>query len=143
MTLRVVTLLQRRPDLTHAQFLEHWHTTHATLALRLPGLLSYSQTDVDETLGKSGDESSDLVPDGLAELTFASWDDRASAYSSPEGRALLADGAYFISASRSYIVGQRRKLRRVRLFWGDATLAFSRGGWPGVWFARGGSCRGR
>lgn len=109
-TVHVVTLLQRRTDLTHEEFCEHWRTIHAPLACALPGLLAYAQTDVTHEIVPHPDSehpAESLVPDGIAELTFATWEDRGTAYASPEGRTLMADGVLFVGASRSFVVGAR------------------------------------
>lgn len=105
-TVRTLTLLQRRADVTHEQFVEHWQVLHRPLVLALPGLLSYVQTEVTGPLS-SELATSGIEPDGIAELTFASREARRAAYASRAGRALLADGPLFVGASQSLAVGAR------------------------------------
>ncbi len=84
-------ILRKREDISHAQFVQHWTTTHATLCKALPGLRRYSVNLVDrERFPKFG-------CDGFSELWFDSEDDLTAAFTSAEGRVLLADLPNFTS----------------------------------------------
>jgi len=107
---RVLTLLERRPDLTHEEFLDHWEDVHAPLAQQLPGLRTYSQTEVHRA-ARPPEEPGLIAADGIAELTFASREDRSAAYATLQGRRLLEDGSHFVGRSQSWVVGARRVLR--------------------------------
>ena len=77
-------LLRRRPELTRAQFAEHWLAQHAPLVrVQFPALRRYVMNVVEARLSETGAEW-----DGIAELTFAS--DEA-ARGTPEARKLVAD----------------------------------------------------
>jgi len=94
--------LRRRPGMTHAQFADHWLTTHVPLALaHHPHLVRYVTNVVDQTL-------SDGAPawDGFAELSFANpADARERMFGSPEGeRIVRADIARFIGHTFPYVV---------------------------------------
>ena len=97
-------ILRKREDMTHAQFVEHWSTTHATLCKRLPGLRRYSVNFVDrERFPKFG-------YDGFSELWF---DDEAAmhaAFASPEGVTLLADLPNFTSVIDPIIAVEHQML---------------------------------
>lgn len=80
---KAIILLQRRADMSRADFADWWLGAHAKLALGLPGLRGLSFNLVE------GDSAGDV--DGVSELWF---DDRAAfdaAYASEHGKAVAAD----------------------------------------------------
>jgi uncharacterized protein (TIGR02118 family) len=100
---KLVCPVRRRPDLTHAAFVDHWLQRHVPLALRHhPGLIRYVTNVVDQPLG-------DAEPlDGIAELCFADEQSlRSGMFDSPEGeRVVREDIARFIGATAAYRVGE-------------------------------------
>ncbi len=118
--------LRRRPDLSRAQFLEHWHGIHAEIARRgaeALGAVRYVQNHtltlpINDALrdGRGAPEAFD----GVVELWFESVDDVASTFHEPDARAaikaLLADEVTFIDLDSSPIF-----LAEEHLMWGDAT----------------------
>jgi uncharacterized protein (TIGR02118 family) len=84
-------ILRKREDLTHAQFVQHWMNTHATLCKKLPGLRRYSVNLVDRGSFPHFDY------DGFSELWFDSETEMNAAFASPEGKTLLADLPNFVS----------------------------------------------
>jgi uncharacterized protein (TIGR02118 family) len=101
---KMVCPVRRRPDLTHAQFVEHWLGTHVPLALEHhPHMTRYVTNVVDERLSPSGDEW-----DGFAELSFATADDaRTRLFASAAAeRAIRDDMARFIGQTYAYWVGE-------------------------------------
>jgi uncharacterized protein (TIGR02118 family) len=90
-----VSLVRRRADLSHAQFVRHWTETHAALARRHhPALIEYTQHDVRRAYSSGGRDV-----DGIAELWFP---DREVLerrfYDSDEGRAIIrADVEQFVA----------------------------------------------
>jgi uncharacterized protein (TIGR02118 family) len=96
--------LRRRPDLSHAQFVDHWLTRHVPLALtHHPHLVRYVTNVVDQRLAADAPDW-----DGFAELCFASpADARQRLFGSPEGeRIIRADIARFIGHTFPYVVGE-------------------------------------
>lgn len=96
--------LRRRPDMTHAAFVEHWLGTHVPLALRHhPGMSCYVTNVVERRLGDTGEDW-----DGFAELCFPSeeaW--RTGLFDSPEGERIVRDDiARFIGATGAYRVAE-------------------------------------
>lgn len=78
--LKWMLFVKRRPELSHADFLDHWHGVHVPLVLdRLEGIRRYVTNPVEESLFGTGEDY-----DGVAEIHF---DDRESAR-----RALAAGG---------------------------------------------------
>ena len=96
--------LRRRPDLSHAEFVRHWQTTHVPLALaHHPHMVRYVTNVVDQRLD---DTSPDW--DGFAEIAFAnSADARERLFGSPAGERIVRDDiARFIGHTFAYLVGE-------------------------------------
>src|SRR5687767_5045258 len=99
--LKLVYLVNKRPDMSDEAFAEHWTTVHAELALQLPGLISYS-------INLPSPQQRGRRPlDGYAKLEFASWDDAKAAWASPAGQATAEDGTLFMAQARPLIVEER------------------------------------
>jgi uncharacterized protein (TIGR02118 family) len=90
-------LLQRHPDIDHAEFVQRWTVGHAELARRHhPGIVRYVQRVVVDVL------SDDTPPaDGIASLAYHDMADfELRQYDSPEGEAIIqADVAEFLDRS--------------------------------------------
>lgn len=102
--IKMLCPLRRRPDMTHAAFVEHWLGTHVPLALRHhPGMSRYVTNVVERRLGDTGEEW-----DGFAELHFPSGDAwRTGLFDSPEGeRIVREDIARFIGTTAPYRVAE-------------------------------------
>ena len=105
--IKSVSLLTRKPELTHEQFVRHWLEIHAPLAYAVPGLRRYVQSHILEERTRADIPSTDVEVDGIAELWY---DDRAAmarAMASPEAKALHADGALFIGRIKSYVTEEK------------------------------------
>ncbi len=99
--LKVVYLVEKRPELSDAAFVEHWHGIHAELATHMPGLRGYSIN------APSSSQRGRRPIDGFAELWFADRDAAVAAWASPEGAATAADGTEFMAGTRPLIVDER------------------------------------
>ena len=71
--IRRVSILTRKPELTHEEFVDHWENVHGPLALKVPGIRRYVQSHiVDEhyrdDIGSHGDQV-----DGIAEHGTTVW----------------------------------------------------------------------
>ena len=96
--------VRRRPDLSHAQFVEHWLGTHVPLALEHhPHMTRYVTNVVDERLSPNSPDW-----DGFAEISLASAEDaRSRLFASPAAeRAIREDMARFIGQTCAYWVGE-------------------------------------
>src|SRR5262249_2969041 len=94
--IKSISLLTRKPGMTHEQFIRHWVEIHAALAHAVPGLRRYVQSHIREQPTRPDIPTTEIDVDGIAELWY---DDRAAmarAHASPEAKALFADGALFI-----------------------------------------------
>ena len=92
--------LRRHPDLTHAQFVEHWQKVHVPLALRHhPHMTRYVTNIVDQRLSPDSPEW-----DGFAEITL---DPNHTLFGSPEGeRIIREDITRFIGHTFPYFVAE-------------------------------------
>jgi uncharacterized protein (TIGR02118 family) len=105
--IKSISLLTRKPELTHEQFVKHWLEIHAPLAHAVPGLKRYVQSHILEEFRRADIPTSAVQVDGIAELWF---EDRASmerALASPQMAALHADGALFIGANKTFVVEEK------------------------------------
>jgi uncharacterized protein (TIGR02118 family) len=105
--IKSLSLLTRRPELTHEQFVEHWLEIHGPLALKVPGLRRYVQSHIIDERTRPDIPTTDVAIDGIAETWY---DDRAAmerANASPEAKALHADGALFIGRIKSFITEEK------------------------------------
>src|SRR2546421_12070165 len=94
--IKSLSLLTRRPELSHEQFMKHWVEIHAPLAHAVPGLRRYVQNHIRGERTRADIPAPAVEIDGIAELWF---DDQAAldaAARSPEMKALHDDGAKFI-----------------------------------------------
>src|SRR5437763_6670673 len=97
-----LSLLTRRPELSHAQFMRHWVEIHAPLAHAMPRLRRYVQNHIQGERTRPDIATTEVAVDGVAELWF---DDRAAmerANASPEAKRLHDDGARFIGGIRTF-----------------------------------------
>ena len=102
--IKSVSLLTRKPEFTHEQFMRHWVETHAPLAHAVPGVRRYVQNHIQDERERPDIPTTQVAVDGIAELWF---DDRAAmdlANASPEAKRLHDDGALFIGGIKSFIV---------------------------------------
>jgi uncharacterized protein (TIGR02118 family) len=92
---KVVVLITRQPGMDREAFREYWRTTHASIALKLPGLRRYVQNHAvpDPALGEP-------PHDGLAEMWFDSTESTQAAMMSAEGQSLSADMAHFVDLTK-------------------------------------------
>ena len=98
---KLICPIRRRPELSHAAFVEYWLGTHVPLALRHhPGMVKYVTNVVDGPL-------SDRVPelDGIAELHFP------SAQALAEGMFDSADGERIIREDIPRFIGRTAAYR--------------------------------
>jgi uncharacterized protein (TIGR02118 family) len=102
-----VTLLTRKAGLTRERFTRHWLTVHAPLAHAVPGLRRYVQSHILEEYRRPDIPTTPIEVDGIAELWFEDRPAMERALAFPEMKALHADGALFIGASKTYVVEEK------------------------------------
>jgi uncharacterized protein (TIGR02118 family) len=105
--IKSISLLTRKPELTHEQFVKHWLEIHAPLAHAVPGLRRYVQSHIIDERTRPDIPTTEVAVDGIAELWY---DDRAAmehAVASPEAKLLHADGALFIGRIKTFIIEEK------------------------------------
>ena len=102
-----ISLLTRKPELTHEQFTRHWLEVHGPLARAVPGIRRYVQSHIRAEQKRADIPSTDVEVDGIAELWY---DDEASmlrSQATPEAKTLHADGALIIGRIKTFVVDER------------------------------------
>ena len=102
--IKSISLLTRKPELTHEQFMRHWVEIHAPLAHAVPGVRRYVQNHIRDERTRADIPTTEVAVDGVAELWY---EDRAAmdrANASPEAKRLHDDGAIFIGGIKTFIV---------------------------------------
>jgi uncharacterized protein (TIGR02118 family) len=105
--IKSISMLVRRDGLTHAQFIKHWVEIHAPLAHAVPGVRRYVQSHIVEERTRPDIPSLPGEVDGIAELWFDNRESMGRAMSTPEAKALHADGALFIGRIKSFTVEEK------------------------------------
>jgi len=105
--IKAISLLVRRPELTHEQFVKHWLEIHAPLALKVSGIRRYVQSHIVDERRRPDIPAIGLEIDGIAELWYDNRDTMTRALATPEMKALHADGALFIGRIQSFLVEEK------------------------------------
>ena len=105
--IKSLSLLTRRPELTHEEFVKHWLEIHGPLALRVPEVRRYVQSHIIDERTRPDIPTTLVEIDGVAELWFDDRDAMARSNASPEAKALHADGALFIGRIKSFITEEK------------------------------------
>lgn len=102
--IKTVSLLTRKPEISHEEFVRHWVEVHAPLAHGIPGLRRYVLSVIAEEAPARHDIPMQAMDvDGIAELWYddvAAWRHAAT---TPEAKRLHADGATFIGRIKTFI----------------------------------------
>jgi uncharacterized protein (TIGR02118 family) len=105
--IKSLSLLTRRPELSHAEFVRHWVEIHAPLAHAVPGLRRYVQNHIVDERSRPDIPTTEVAVDGVAELWFDDREAMARANASPEAKRLHADGALFIGGIKTFIIEEK------------------------------------
>src|SRR5207248_11076498 len=98
--IKSLSLLTRRPELSHEQFMRHWVEIHAPLAHPVPGVRRYVQNHIQGERTRPDIPTTEVAIDGVAELWY---DDRAAmdrANASPEPSGCTMTAPSLSAASR-------------------------------------------
>ncbi len=110
--IKVISLLTRRPEITHDQFVRHWVDIHAPLAHAVPGVRRYVQSHITKTLTRPDIPETAVEVDGIAELWYDDRDAFARAAATPEMKRLTDDGALFIGRIKTWVVEEKQIIPR-------------------------------
>jgi uncharacterized protein (TIGR02118 family) len=105
--IKSLSLLTRRPELTHDEFVKHWLEIHGPLALKVPGLRRYVQSHITGERTRPDIPATEVDIDGIAETWFDDLDAMARSNASPEAKALHTDGALFIGRIKSFVTEEK------------------------------------
>ena len=105
--IKSISLLIRRPELTHEQFVRHWVDTHAPLAHAVPGMRRYVQNHIVATRTRPDIPETVVEVDGIAETWFDDPEAMARANTSPEAKRLHDDGALFIGRIKTFTIDEK------------------------------------
>ena len=105
--IKAISLLVRKPGMTHEQFVKHWLEIHGPMALKVSGIRRYVQSHIVDERRRPDIPPIGVEIDGIAELWYDDRDSMARAFASPEMKALHADGALFIGRIKSFIVEEK------------------------------------
>jgi len=105
--IKSLSLLTRKPGMTHEQFVRHWLEVRGPLAHKVPGIRRYVQSHILEERTRPDIPSSDVEIDGVAELWYDDREAMMRALATPEAKALYADGALFIGRIKSYTTEEK------------------------------------
>lgn len=96
-SIKQMTWLTRRPDLTVEQAHAHWWENHGPLGAKVPGMVRYVQNHVSARSYRDGRQP---IHDGVAIVHLASLAAAREAATSPELAATRADEANFLDIGR-------------------------------------------
>lgn len=105
--IRRVSILTRKPELTHEEFVDHWQNVHGPLALEVPGIRRYVQSHIIDEHFRSDLASQEDEVDGIAELWYDSLDALRESSETAEAKALYTDGAKIIGKIRTFIIEEK------------------------------------
>jgi uncharacterized protein (TIGR02118 family) len=102
--IKSISLLTRRPELSHEEFVRHWVEIHAPLAHAVPGVRRYVQNHIRTERTRPDIPTTAVAVDGVAELWYDDAEAMARANASPEAKRLHDDGALFIGGIKTFVV---------------------------------------
>ena len=105
--IKSVSLLTRKSEISHEEFVRHWLDVHAPLAHAVPRLRRYVQSHIVAERTRPDIAIHDIEVDGIAELWYDTLEDMQFANASPEAKRLHADGATFIGKIKTYTVEEK------------------------------------
>lgn len=112
--IKAVALLARKPELTHAEFVDYYENNHAKLIRNLlPQIVEYRRNYLDRGTAIGADGAADPDFDVISEFVFADragYDAMLATHAQPEvAAAIEADEENFLDRSRTrmYVVDVR------------------------------------
>ncbi|MBC8240404.1 MAG: EthD family reductase [Alphaproteobacteria bacterium] len=102
-----LSLLTRKPELTHNEFVRHWLEVHGPLALGVPGIRRYVQSHIQGETVRADIPAPEMEIDGIAELWYDSVEAMERSSATPEAQALYADGALIIGEIKSFVIEEK------------------------------------
>jgi uncharacterized protein (TIGR02118 family) len=105
--LKSLSLLTRKPHLSHEEFVRHWVEIHAPLAHAVPGVRRYVQNHIQGERQRPDIPTTEVSVDGFAELWFDDLAAMQRSNASPEAKRLHDDGALFIGGIKTFVIEEK------------------------------------
>ena len=110
--MKSISLLTRKAGMTHEAFTRHWRDIHGPLAHAVPGILRYVQNEITAQPTRPDIPTPEIEVDGIAEIWWESEEAMRHAATTPELKALHADGALFIGQIKSFVLREHTIIPR-------------------------------
>ena len=107
MMIKSLSLLTRKPHLSHEEFVRHWVEIHAPLAHAVPGVRRYVQNHIQDERRRPDIPTTEVAVDGVAELWFDDLAAMQQSNASPEAKRLHDDGALFIGGIKTFVIEEK------------------------------------
>jgi len=102
-----VSLLGRKPEISHEEFVKHWVEIHAPMARACPGIGRYTLTIVNSSSTRKDVAAFEIKVDGIAELWFKDQGAFDLYQNSPATKRLRDDGATFIGREIDFVTEEK------------------------------------
>lgn len=102
-----VSLLARKPEISHEEFVKHWVEIHAPMARACPGISRYTLTIVNSFSTRKDVTAFEIQVDGIAELWFKDQAAFDLYQNSPATKRLRDDGATFIGREIDFVTEEK------------------------------------
>ncbi len=105
-TLKRMSFLRRRADVTPEVFAHEWRVVHSALVKTLPGVLGYRQNLITHRESPKGHvvDYNGLPIDGIVELWFKDTETLDAAFASPQGIETMQHATTFIDEITTFLV---------------------------------------
>jgi uncharacterized protein (TIGR02118 family) len=101
------SLLARKPEISHEEFVRHWVEVHAPMARACPGISRYTLTIVKSSSTRKDVAAFEIQVDGIAELWFKNQAAFDLYQNSPATKRLRDDGATFIGREIDFVTEEK------------------------------------
>lgn len=105
--IKSISLLTRKDNITHEQFVKHWLEVHGPLAHAVPGMRRYVQSHILAERRRPDIPTLQVPVDGIAESWYDDLEAMKAAAASPEAKILYDDGATFIGQIKSFTIDEK------------------------------------
>jgi uncharacterized protein (TIGR02118 family) len=101
------SLLARKPEISHEEFVKHWVEVHAPMARACPGISRYTLTIIKSSSTRKDVAALEIQVDGIAELWFENQAAFDLYQNSPATKRLRDDGATFIGREIDFVTEEK------------------------------------
>jgi uncharacterized protein (TIGR02118 family) len=107
LVIKRASLLQRKPGISHEEFVKYWVEIHAPMARACPGIGRYTLTIIKSTSTRKDVAPYEIQVDGIAEMWFESQAGFDAYSTSPATKRLRDDGATFIGREIDFMTEEK------------------------------------